>query len=976
MSLSAQRPRAALVAAAAAAALATFHLPRVADAADRTWIAGGGGTFQNPVNWAGGLVPGPADRALFDADNIGTAYQVTLGNLAAIDSMVVNDPMTLELAGFLLQLGNATDSILVSNDGQESRRLRVSNGSLTAAGAIKVGNSSGFGGGLELQNAALQITGSQLISIGHVAGATGTMLVNNSSVNVNQITVGFNGTGILEVLGSSSVTVNFLNANDGQLAFTGGQTTVANTSSYAVGDNTEFYVQGGVLNLNGLSGYGFGFSGGQGLVQVSSGTLNATSLRIGGSGGTATLIVDATSNGRAAVSGHLIIGDAGHGSLIVNRSGRLTAGSLTVGVTGAGTAAFSNGGSGTFAGQVFIGGSGSGLMEVNTSGRVSTTGLVSIGRNADSTGTLNVRGNGSAFSSGSILVGDSGLGTMRMLDGAVGTTGFMMVGASADGTGSLLVRGPGAVLNVNGLEVAASSLATGAVEVGPGAALVSSASVTVNSGGGIAVAGGRLAGTSLVRNGTGVIDFAAGTVEITGAGGISISPTGPLGGQLLLDPGKALVASSLNIARDSLVAMRGGRLAGNATISAGGQLLLQDPASVVSGNMTNAGKIQGSGTVFGSLTNQAGGEVRAAAGERVAFASGGVSAGQINLIGGEVEFGGTLNNAASGRINGRGLLRAANTINAGTVGFSAGVSDVFGTFANGGTGKTIVSGLGNATFWDDVSNVAGSEFRVSAGAAATFFGSVTGLSQFTGSGTTIFEGPASLGRIGKGGATRVGPFGMLSAESIVDGRLHIEGSAAVLPDGTNAGTSRVNELTIDAGGRLDLADNALVVDYDGASPLGAIAAHVAAGYAGGAWTGPGIRSSVAAATHNRAIGYAEAGDVGAPATFAGQPADATSVLLRYTLPGDANLDRTVNIGDFALLAANFNTPSSWARGDFNYDGTAGIADFSLLAANFNLTLPAGLPRAMAVPEPAAGLLVAGAAAANLARRRRRTIGRA
>ena len=78
--------------------------------------------------------------------------------------------------------------------------------------------------------------------------------------------------------------------------------------------------------------------------------------------------------------------------------------------------------------------------------------------------------------------------------------------------------------------------------------------------------------------------------------------------------------------------------------------------------------------------------------------------------------------------------------------------------------------------------------------------------------------------------------------------------------------------------------------------------------------------------------------------------------VRLAIPGDANLDKTVDIGDFALLAANFNTPSYWGKGDFNYDGMTELGDFALLAVNFNQTLPAAVPRS-AVPEPC-GLLLA------------------
>lgn len=82
--------------------------------------------------------------------------------------------------------------------------------------------------------------------------------------------------------------------------------------------------------------------------------------------------------------------------------------------------------------------------------------------------------------------------------------------------------------------------------------------------------------------------------------------------------------------------------------------------------------------------------------------------------------------------------------------------------------------------------------------------------------------------------------------------------------------------------------------------------------------------------------------------------------------GDANIDGTVNIADFAALAANFNTPvgAVWEDGDFTYDNAVTIADFSLLAANFNTTAARG---PAAVPEPIA---VAPAAVAALLRRRR------
>lgn len=165
------------------------------------------------------------------------------------------------------------------------------------------------------------------------------------------------------------------------------------------------------------------------------------------------------------------------------------------------------------------------------------------------------------------------------------------------------------------------------------------------------------------------------------------------------------------------------------------------------------------------------------------------------------------------------------------------------------------------------------------------------------------------------------------------------------------------------GGRIDLNDHRMTVDYDGVSPLATVAGLIASSYNGGDWLGAGLTSGAAAGTATNpsaartGLGVAEASDLFAsfPGSFLGEPVDATTVLIRYTLLGDANLDATVNIADFSRLAAHFNAPARWFNGDFTYDGVAGIGDFALLAANFNLALPAARPAA--APEPGALLPV-------------------
>jgi len=153
---------------------------------------------------------------------------------------------------------------------------------------------------------------------------------------------------------------------------------------------------------------------------------------------------------------------------------------------------------------------------------------------------------------------------------------------------------------------------------------------------------------------------------------------------------------------------------------------------------------------------------------------------------------------------------------------------------------------------------------------------------------------------------------------------------------------RCRGLTIDPAGRLDIAGQTLAVDYTGASPIGTISTRLASGYSGGAWNGAGIVSSVAAAGNATAVGLAEASDLFTdfPANFAGLSIDSTTLLLRHTLYGDANLDRRVDLSDFARLAPNFNRPGRrWVQGDFNFDAVVNLSDFAMLAARFNQALP-------------------------------------
>jgi hypothetical protein len=180
-----------------------------------------------------------------------------------------------------------------------------------------------------------------------------------------------------------------------------------------------------------------------------------------------------------------------------------------------------------------------------------------------------------------------------------------------------------------------------------------------------------------------------------------------------------------------------------------------------------------------------------------------------------------------------------------------------------------------------------------------------------------------------------------------------------------------------SGGSLDITGGAAIFDYSGNSPLQMLRQQIISGRNGGAWNGPGINSSLAAGSSVLGIGIAEASDLGL-SLFAGQPVDATTVLIATTWLGDADLDARVNISDLYRLAEHWLlSGTSWTDGDFNYDGVVDRNDLALLAMNWQQPAAAlsqaldalGLPQ-VSVPEPAASLAAAGGMILALRRRGR------
>lgn len=83
------------------------------------------------------------------------------------------------------------------------------------------------------------------------------------------------------------------------------------------------------------------------------------------------------------------------------------------------------------------------------------------------------------------------------------------------------------------------------------------------------------------------------------------------------------------------------------------------------------------------------------------------------------------------------------------------------------------------------------------------------------------------------------------------------------------------------------------------------------------------------------------------------------------IPGDTNLDGTVDFPDFLTLADHFSGPGNWGDGDFNFDGLIQFDDFLKLSVNFGMTSGEAVFPVNVVPEPSLFSMFAGVAAIGL-----------
>lgn len=886
----------------------------------------GGGTFN--FNGSGGTINGPVPAGM----------TVNLHPVPGLSTIVnVGDGFT-----------NA-GTLALGSPGSESVRLRVGlgTGTMTNAGTFTLSAASG----------------SPVRAVdGNFTNATGA----TANVNVSAIFRSIVNSGAFNI--APGATVTFGSAAD------------------------TFTQSAGTLGIGGtlsLAGHTFSYTGGTIAGTVNMGGSPTLNIGAGAGGGTFTF------NG----SGGTITGDittamavnvqpvAGLSTIINVGNAFTNAGTMTLSSPGTESVTLrANNGAGTITnhGTVTIQpGSGAGVRSIAGAFVNGATGVAAVNQSAVF---------GSIDNSGSFTIAAGKTVTF----GSAGDTVTQSAGTLAiDGTLSLA----GHAFHYNGGQV------TGTVTMGGSPTL----SLGAGAGGGAFLfngAGGTIAGnvppamSISVQPTAGLSSIVNVGNAFTNAGAITLSSPGTESVSFRADNGTGTIVNAgtftINAAAGGVRTVSGTFI--NGTGGVANVNATTDFATVANhGTLTVATGKQVTHNAAGSVFTQAEGALVIAPAAMLTTPGGG-----FTYAGGSIEL--ASGSSAGGQLTLGGPLALVGTSPLSIV--STGAGAVPGSVSLGGTNRTItVSDVASGADLTISARVTGSGTLTKAGGGTLVlsgpWGFVSGNQLLVSAGdvqlnttTTGAHSPRVLTVNAGGGNVSIGTSQTFATLHVSAGR-----SATVMPTGLAApGAAKVIDLsnlnivgsTDNWNGKLDLNDNVLVLNYPAATPgvLARTTNQIKRGLnlANGFWDGNGITSTAAANDPNRrrGLGVAEASDVlgisgSQTATFAGRSVDATTVLVMYTLYGDANLDGLVDFSDFARFDSGFATPGAagWHNGDFTYDGAIDRDnDFALMIDSFYAQGTPMTPaiaeivqRVQGVPEPGSAALLAAGAAMLTARRR-------
>lgn len=854
----------------------------------------------------------------------GTDSMLSLSSSGAVIGASGAGTIQVQSGGNVVHTGGGVIFVGSNSQGVGTITVNGTGSMLTSNGEISVG---------EAGHGTLNITGggevvSDSASLGYNTTASGKATVsgNGSIWTTDTLTVGRSGQGLLTIsdggtLYSGQGTIGVLASGQGEVVVSGtgalwdADTIIVGSS----GDGKLTVLDGGEVVSSGAVSVIDPAGAPEARLTIHGGSLTAHDFTRDGSG-----VLDFTDGTLTVVDGLFSNGGA---SLTLN--GGAAGDRPTLRLRQAASATSAN------VGNLLIGDDRAATVEV-TGGSSLEVPSVSLGAQDGGDGILTISGNNSAFSTngGDINVGGTakvggGSGTVNIETGAWASTGMagtlrLWAGGQVNVNGGTLYYNAlasyggkvnfnsGRITGLNNISADATTLTTllgPAHELGIGRTIACNSTMTLSSA--IDVNGGSLVGTSLSLG-------SGGSAEIRGGGSVAFS--------------------GVTTAAGSRVFLSDGLLSPGSTLTNGGEISLSGPrATIGTGTLTNNGKLGGTGLVQSKLTNNAAGEVRVAAGERLIFSgTGNVNSGKLEVLGGELEFTqGLTNLIPTGLITARNaqLRFGSGLTNTGALALSFGTSDVFGDINNDG-GAINISGGALVTFNDDVTQngymvVAKTANTVS---EAVFFGTFSGSGGFIGGGNVFSYGDMRPGAS--------------PAAVLYDGNLYLSPLTDTFIELAGHAPGEFDRMIVT--GELALSGTLDISNLNGFIPLpGDLFSIISYGSRMGVFSD--VNNSTSFAGLNFAVLY--------------DAVPGQAVLSVSATPGDATLDGIVDAADYTRWADNYLlTGRNWTTGDFNGDGLVDAADYTIWADHYApvLTLTS------AVPEPSALLLVAIGTAALIA----------
>jgi autotransporter-associated beta strand protein len=916
----------------------------------------------NTPNWTDGTIT----EKFFNLDSVNFLNGPTNRNVT-LDQMITPGAIFVSNA-----LGN---DYTISGSGSIADNGFIGGTSLTKSGAgtLTLGTVNTYAGATAVQDGVLKVGAAGALPVATQlmlgSGATsGIVDLNGFDTTIGGLSTA--GTGAANFIGNSGTSQVTLSVTNASGTFNG---SIRDSLSTPPGTGiVALTVSGGTLTLGGDNTY-------TGQTSI----LSNAKLQIGAGGATGSI-----GNTQVQLDG----------TLIFNRTGNLV---IANSVNGSGSVQQIGAGTTILAADNFYSGLttiSAGVLQVGNGG---TTGQIGGGGPITDNATL-------AFNHSDDISPTNVISGVGGVD--VRGTGTVTFSTAQTYSGGLSVTSGTARLTVIG------AAGTGTDTVKTGGTLVLASPTAVSFTNPITLSGGTVGGT------TGLTAFSTGALTATAGTTTTIYTSDP---QNLATQSEMIATGALGGSGNIIV------LAGTSQTSPDGGVgfrLRGAGASTFSGRITLGSSVKGElqTSVVGPFSPAGTGTVILTGGTFTTGTNQG-NYSELNLrnnftgsstIGNNIELTGTgiatlnpLGNAAANSITTMGNLKigngqelGVNTNTAGpivvafpTVTLTGGVasfSPKTPNFSFTGNGNLNLGAIGEST------PASGIDMKGLGLLTVTGTGTYTGTTAVDGGGTLRVTGSiASSSGVTVNNATS--SFDAASAQTVkaltvTAGQARVVSSPAKIALTVGDGTQATSPLSL-TGGKLDLMTNGLAVHYaagNDAAVLASVRAQVIAGYnpsapnAGdGTWNGTtGITSSAAAANALSAVGYALASDVlpftnGTTDTFLGTTVDKNTVIARYTLSGDLNLDGSVDFLDLAKLAQSYNVTDGtrqWSTGDVNFDGNTDFLDLAKMAQNYNTALPsapipgapadfqADLARAFAsVPEPstlgvlAMGLLMLG-----------------